>query len=61
MEKEQIGLDPDVVQDLVSEDIVSPMDLVEFKKEKIEMLASNLRKTKGNRMVHPDQAQDDQG
>ena len=60
-EKYQMGLDPDTVQGLVSEDVASPMDLSEFKKEHTQMLASNLRKPKGRMTLYLGQEQADQG
>ena len=48
-------LDTEVVQGLLSEDIVSPLDLAEFQKGQIETLATNLCKPKGERTPHPDQ------
>ena len=44
-------LAPETVQGLEDEDIVPPMNLAEFKKEKIEILATNIRKSKGD-MTH---------
>ena len=45
----------------LSEDIVSPLCLAEFEKEKIETLATNLRESKGDRMPRPDQDYADEG
>lgn len=56
-----MDLDPDSIQGLTCDVIVSPMDLVEFKQEKIETLASNLRETKCDRINHLYQGQYDQG
>ena len=44
-----------VVQGILDEDAAPLIDLAELKKEKIEMLATNLREPKGNRMHHPGQ------
>ena len=60
-EKEQMGLDPDAVQGTMSKYRACPMELAEFKKEQIELLASNPHKHKGDRMPHPDQKNDDLG
>ena len=60
-EKEQMGLDTDAIQGLKCEAIASPMGLVEFKKEQIEILETSLHKPKGDRMSHPDQEKADPG
>ena len=39
----------------MSEDTVSPLDLADTEKEKIETLSTNLHKSKGIRTPHPDQ------
>ena len=60
-ERDQMGLDDEVVQGFLSENIVYPLDLAEFEKEKIETAAKNLRKPKSYRMTHPDQDYEDEG
>ena len=54
-DQNQMGLDEEAIQGLLSEDIVSPLDLAEFEKEQIEILATNMRKPKGNEIPHFDQ------
>ena len=60
-EKDQTVLDPDAVQGLMSEDIASPMDLEEFKKDQTWTLSSRLRKPKCDRMPRPDQGHANKG
>ena len=52
-----MGSDANSVQVLVSDDTVSPIDLAEFKKEQIEIIASNMCEPKDDRIDHHDQRQ----
>ena len=58
-EKEKMGSDLGATQGLASEDVVSPNYLAEFKKEKIDILASILLKPKGDMTTLPNQGQGD--